>query len=123
MKVPTNAPTIPRRIVMMMPPGSLPGITNFASAPTMSPMMMVQRIDMWPRTAWKGLYDAETRSNDRPEPLHRLQPHGVPGCSDALGDSRSVNGAVPSFEPQPYAETVPTRSTHRPRSFLPNVRP
>jgi hypothetical protein len=35
---PTKAPTIPNRIVIMSPPGSLPGMMNFASKPTINPM-------------------------------------------------------------------------------------
>ena len=50
---------------MMIPPGSLPGMTSFASAPTMSPMMIVQRIDMVASHRVKGLYDAETRLERR----------------------------------------------------------
>jgi len=33
-------------------------------------MMMVQRIDMVASHRVEVLYDAETRSNDRPSPLH-----------------------------------------------------
>jgi hypothetical protein len=40
--VPTNDPAMPSRIVTMMPPGSFPGMTSFAIAPTTSPMMMAQ---------------------------------------------------------------------------------
>ena len=35
---PTNAPAIPIKIVIMMPPGSGPGMTHLASAPAMSPI-------------------------------------------------------------------------------------
>ena len=38
MKPPTNAPTIPIKIVIMIPPGSGPGITHLASTPAMSPI-------------------------------------------------------------------------------------
>src|SRR5690349_7510294 len=41
-----SAPTIPRMIVMMIPPPSRPGMNSFASAPTINPMMMVQRMFM-----------------------------------------------------------------------------
>src|ERR671916_3020758 len=37
---PTKAPTIPIRIVTMMPPGSSPGRTSFASAPAISPTII-----------------------------------------------------------------------------------
>src|SRR5262245_29513446 len=37
MKPPSNAPAIPISIVTMMPPGSRPGITSLASAPTIKP--------------------------------------------------------------------------------------
>src|SRR4030095_497377 len=61
MNVPTNAPTMPNRIVMMIPPGSLPAMTNLSCAPTMSLMMMVQMIDMLASHREEGLYDAEPR--------------------------------------------------------------
>jgi hypothetical protein len=38
-----SAPTMPMRIVTMNPPGSFPGIKNFAIAPTMRPMINIQR--------------------------------------------------------------------------------
>src|ERR687889_1890989 len=38
MKPPTNAPAIPIKIVIMIPPGSGPGMTHLASAPAMSPI-------------------------------------------------------------------------------------
>src|SRR5258705_10389458 len=39
----TNAPTMPRMVVMMKPDGSLfPGMMNFATTPARNPMMMVQ---------------------------------------------------------------------------------
>ena len=44
-QVPTNAPAIPSNIVMMHPPGSFPGINNFAIAPTTKPITNVQMID------------------------------------------------------------------------------
>jgi hypothetical protein len=37
---PRNAPAIPRHTVIMIPPGSLPGIMNFAIIPTISPMII-----------------------------------------------------------------------------------
>jgi hypothetical protein len=37
MKPPTNAPAIPIKIVIMIPPGSGPGITHLASTPATSP--------------------------------------------------------------------------------------
>src|SRR2546426_9735047 len=40
MKPPTMAPAIPSRIVTTKPPGSFPGITSFAIAPTTSPKMI-----------------------------------------------------------------------------------
>src|ERR1043166_2273132 len=44
-QVPTNAPAIPSRIVTMQPPGSFPGISNFAIAPTTRPTRIVQMIE------------------------------------------------------------------------------
>ena len=41
---PTNEPAMPRMAVMMKPPGSLPGIRNFAMMPTTRPMMKVMMI-------------------------------------------------------------------------------
>jgi hypothetical protein len=37
-KPPTNAPAMPIKIVIMIPPGSGPGITHLASTPAMSPI-------------------------------------------------------------------------------------
>ena len=37
-KPPTNAPAIPIKTVIMIPPGSGPGITHLASTPAMSPI-------------------------------------------------------------------------------------
>ena len=39
---PTNAPATPSRMVMMKPPGSLPGMINFASNPTINPIKVTQ---------------------------------------------------------------------------------
>src|SRR5918998_2148716 len=44
-KPPTKAPAIPMRIVTIMPPGSSPGMINFASAPAMSPIMIQAMIE------------------------------------------------------------------------------
>jgi hypothetical protein len=44
MNPPRNAPATPRHIVIMIPPGSLPGIMNFAIIPTISPMIIHDRI-------------------------------------------------------------------------------
>src|SRR5579883_778233 len=38
-----NEPAIPINIVTIIPPGSRPGTINFASAPTIRPMMSIQR--------------------------------------------------------------------------------
>jgi hypothetical protein len=38
-------PAMPSRIVMMQPPGSFPGINNFAIAPMTNPMIRVQMIE------------------------------------------------------------------------------
>ena len=38
MKPPTNAPAIPIKTVIMIPPGSGPGMTHLASTPAMSPI-------------------------------------------------------------------------------------
>jgi hypothetical protein len=46
MKPPTKAPTIPNRIVMIKPPGSLPGMMNFASKPTINPITIHDRISI-----------------------------------------------------------------------------
>src|SRR5256885_10849357 len=43
MSPPTTAPTIPTRIVRMMPIGLRPGITKRARTPMTAPMMMYQR--------------------------------------------------------------------------------
>jgi hypothetical protein len=43
---PTNPPAIPIRIVIIIPPGSLPGMINFASKPTINPMTIQDRIPM-----------------------------------------------------------------------------
>ena len=44
----TNAPTMPRMVVMMNPDGSLlPGMMNFATTPARNPMMMVQIIPIF----------------------------------------------------------------------------
>ncbi|RWX48308.1 hypothetical protein H206_05137 [Candidatus Electrothrix aarhusensis] len=43
-KPPTKAPAIPIRMVTKIPPGSFPGIMNFASTPTISPMTIQDRI-------------------------------------------------------------------------------
>src|SRR5438876_6151118 len=45
-RVPTNAPAIPSNIVMMMPPGSRPGMMSLARAPTTNPTISVQRMFM-----------------------------------------------------------------------------
>ena len=37
-KPPTNAPAMPIKIVIIIPPGSGPGITHLASTPAMSPI-------------------------------------------------------------------------------------
>src|SRR3712207_6155334 len=44
-KPPTKAPAIPIRIVTIMPPGSSPGIINFASAPATSPIIIQTMIE------------------------------------------------------------------------------
>src|SRR5260221_3255989 len=44
--VATSAPTIPRRVVTMKPPGARPGIRNFATRPTRKPMMIAQMMVM-----------------------------------------------------------------------------
>src|SRR5262245_63535246 len=46
MKPPSRAPAMPRRIVTMNPPGSLPGVTSFAMIPTISPKTIHDRIPM-----------------------------------------------------------------------------
>src|SRR5688500_13338340 len=45
-KPPRNAPTIPMRIVTIIPPGSLPGMIAFAIAPAMRPRTIHARIDI-----------------------------------------------------------------------------
>ena len=40
----TNAPAMPSRIVIKQPPGSRPGISSFAIAPTTKPIISVPRI-------------------------------------------------------------------------------
>jgi hypothetical protein len=44
MKFAMNAPATPKSIVMMIPPGSLPGMRNLATAPMISPTTNVQII-------------------------------------------------------------------------------
>jgi hypothetical protein len=46
MKPPTNAPAIPIKTVIMIPPGSGPGITHLASTPAMSPITISATIPM-----------------------------------------------------------------------------
>ena len=41
---PKKAPAIPIRMVTMKPPGSLPGMMNFASKPTINPITIQDRI-------------------------------------------------------------------------------
>src|SRR5215831_229459 len=41
-----NEPATPSNIVTMMPPGSLPGMINLASAPTIKPTMSIHRTCM-----------------------------------------------------------------------------
>jgi hypothetical protein len=48
MNVARKEPAIPRTIVIRMPPGSFPGMMNFARAPAINPMMRVHRYDMLP---------------------------------------------------------------------------
>jgi hypothetical protein len=40
--VKTTAPTIPRRAVIIKPPGSLPGIRAFATKPAIRPIIIAQ---------------------------------------------------------------------------------
>ena len=46
MKPPTNAPAIPIKTVIMIPPGSGPGITHLASTPAMSPITISATMPM-----------------------------------------------------------------------------
>ena len=43
---PRKAPAIPSKIVTMNPPGSLPGMRNFARTPTINPITIQDRIPM-----------------------------------------------------------------------------
>src|SRR3954462_15627804 len=43
-QVPTNAPAMPSSIVMIQPPGSLPGMSSFAIAPITRPTNNIQMI-------------------------------------------------------------------------------
>src|SRR6516164_5625112 len=45
-KPPTIAPAIPMRIVTMIPPGSFPGMMNFAIAPAMRPRKIQEKTPM-----------------------------------------------------------------------------
>ena len=45
-KLARKAPPMPRSVVMIKPPGSRPGIRNFATIPTTRPMSRVTTIDM-----------------------------------------------------------------------------
>src|SRR5437763_13335660 len=44
----TSEPAIPSSIVMMTPPGSLPGMNSFARAPTTNPMMSDHKMCILP---------------------------------------------------------------------------
>ena len=46
MKPPTNAPAIPIKTVIIIPPGSGPGITHLASTPAMSPITISATMPM-----------------------------------------------------------------------------
>src|SRR5512138_1095790 len=48
MNPPSNAPAIPIRIVTMNPPGSRPGMRNFAMTPTTRPNRIQARMPIYP---------------------------------------------------------------------------
>ena len=56
---PTIAPTMPMRIVTKIPPGSFPGMINFARAPAMRPKRIQDKMPMPSFRAkspyWKGM--------------------------------------------------------------------
>jgi hypothetical protein len=100
MKPPTNAPAIPIKIVIMIPPGSGPGITHLASTPAMSPITINATMPMrfhLPRfttlptdgTRKRNITDAvpeATIAGLTPHPA-RINPR-APGC---VQDSRPCN--------------------------------
>src|ERR1044072_9299213 len=51
-KPPRNAPTIPMRIVTMIPPGSRPGMIALAIAPAISPNTIHARMDICENLLW-----------------------------------------------------------------------
>jgi len=53
-KPPTNAPAIPRIIVMTNPPGYFPGMINFAIIPIINPMMNQERRPVIPPFSYKS---------------------------------------------------------------------
>ena len=65
----TNAPAMPSRIVIKQPPGSRPGISNFAIAPTTKPITSVPRtVAINSICLCKIGFD-----RDRAQPVSRLQ--------------------------------------------------
>jgi hypothetical protein len=80
---PTKAPAIPSSIVTKIPPGSRPGITSLARAPTIKPMNNIHRkctITSTKSEAQQGpfekpLFDSAINSNDWTflRGVHRLQ--------------------------------------------------
>jgi len=67
-KPPTIAPAMPMRIVTMIPPGSFPGMMNFAIAPAMRPRKIQEKTPMLSflgqiRRAGKDLFQFVLRSS------------------------------------------------------------
>src|SRR5215210_4883364 len=76
-KPPTTAPTIPIRVVTIMPPGSSPGSTSLASAPAINPTTIQLMIPMVVLSA-PLFRDAPTGGR-----LH----HHIPAPVKCLGDA------------------------------------
>ena len=76
MSPPTTAPAIPSYIVTMMPPGSRPGITSLASAPTTRPIT-IHPITVMASPPAKRTDPASLAPGPRPEPTAAHPSSGV----------------------------------------------
>lgn len=77
---PTKAPTIPNKIVTISPPGSLPGMMSFASAPTINPITIQDKIPIVHplyRHDWHWRRFRRTSGLTSAQPPRRLHP---PAC-------------------------------------------
>src|SRR5256885_190975 len=91
MKPATNEPAMPRSIVMMMPPGSRPGMNSLARAPTMRPTMSMARMCMCPPSLWSE------RSKTRAVSLLRTPSDALAGAMHVL-ERRPLAGGRPKTE-------------------------